>query len=232
MRINQPNKSMDMEVRDINYMLPQYVRQYLFFCKNEDPEKIIFPMFLSIPHPTKPGVMVPIEWISPTDPVAIEIAQDGSNILEVTPEQETIIDKKEDETKVLKAELAEAATLAPEDLIRQQEEAALPDEPEPEPIVEVPKDEPSPSAAKVAFNVGTDQPPSDRQPKQPPGGDLGPGAGPDGMGKRDDRDQINTKRDLIDGPDIEGAEEKPFDKEIKRDDKGNPIVEDKPDAQT
>ena len=48
MRINQENKSLDMEARDLNYILPAYVRSYLFYSKNEMPAKIIFPMLASV----------------------------------------------------------------------------------------------------------------------------------------------------------------------------------------
>lgn len=40
-------------------------------------------------------------------------------------------------------------------------------------------------------------------------------------------DQTRTARDLLEEPEIEGTPEKEFEKEIKRDEKGNPIVEDK-----
>ncbi len=50
------------------------------------------------------------------------------------------------------------------------------------------------------------------------------------MGSRGGKDQVNTKRDLLDEPDINEAEEKEFGKEVKRDANGNPIVEDNPSA--
>lgn len=259
MRINEENKSIDIEVRDINYILPAYVRSYQFYSKNEMPTKIVFPMFPSV---RVGDIEIPIEYISPLDPVAAEIAEDGKSVAEVTPEQEAILDEKDEENKRLRAEveslttneqggeeggtqipepefvavpedekvegltpeeesyeLAKAdLTPAPEDLIRQQEEAALPDE--------------SVSPAKAAF-AEPDKPAvpaidHDRIPKQPPGGDIGPGLGLSDMHARDRRDQVQTARDLIEEPAIDESEEKDFDKEVKRDGQGRPVIEDKP----
>ncbi|GAH64781.1 unnamed protein product [marine sediment metagenome] len=102
MRINAESKSVDMEARDINYILPAYVRSYLFYSKNELPEKIIFPMFPSV---IVQGKEITIEYVPPLDQLAVEIAQDGSNIAEVTPAQEAVLDEKDEEIKKLKADL-------------------------------------------------------------------------------------------------------------------------------
>ena len=125
MRINSDNKTMDIEARDINYILPTYVRSYQFYSKNELPTKIIFPMFVSV---KAAGVDIPIEWVPPLDPVAVEIGKDGSNVAEVTEEQEAALDKKDAEIKRLRAEVEELAKNqplkpAPEDLVRQEQEA-------------------------------------------------------------------------------------------------------------
>lgn len=259
MRINQENKSLDMEIRDINFILPPYVRSYQFYCKGEAPEKIVFPMFPSVDivgedreiHP------MPIEWVSPESPVAKEIAKDGAEISEVTPEQEAELDEKDKEIATLKKQIADlitpstrtlkedesALTPAPEDILRQQEEDALAEQEaamttEAEAEVKAAAEH-AESPARAAFaeveptaeekaKIEASQPV--RQPKQPPGGDIGPGQPPSDMGARDSRDQVRTARDLIEEPEIEGAEEKPYEKEIKRDDQGNPIIEDKPDA--
>ncbi len=267
MRINQENKSLDIEARDINYILPAYVRSYLFYSKNEFPEKIIFPMFASVTllAADRQSVVIPIEWVPPLDAIATEIAKDGSDVAEVTPAQEAALDEKDEEIDRLKAEIAglktteegedvvggtvsedttdEASDLqleedttpvpAPDDLIRQQEEAAIPleaiDEKETEEQTATRleeqvggKPEP-PSKAKVAFNIGTN-----RIPKQPPGGDIGPGSGLSDMHARDHGDQQRTARDLKEEPDIKEEEEKPFEKEVSRDNSGKPVVGDKP----
>ena len=227
MRVNQETKSVDMEARDINYILPAYVRSYLFYSKNEMPEKIIFPMFLSV---SVQGKEIPIEYVPPLDPVAIEIAKDGSNVAEVTSAQEAVLDEKDEEIKRLKADLAKTqaelegtAGRYVEDLRAiPNEEATIADKPEP--IV---------SAAKAAFAIDPDpthQPPAGRAPKLPPGGDIGPGIGPSDMQPRDRRDLARMKQDLAEGPDIDDEAEKPFEKEIKRDKQGKPVVEDKPNA--
>ena len=243
MRINDENKSMDMEVRDINYILPAYVRSYLFYSKNEMPEKIIFPMFPSVAmvDANRQSITIPIEYVPPLDAVAVEIAEDGKSVAEVTPAQEAALDEKDEEIKKLKAEVAEL-TPAPEDLIRQQEENAqqAADEAadnileiETEPDTEV-------SPAKAAFaepiKVEAEEKPDGsvtttftapvRQPKQPPGGDIGPGLPLSDMHPRDRTDQIRTARDLTEGPEIDEAVEKEFDKTVSRDEQGRPVVED------
>lgn len=229
MRINEQNKSMDMEARDINYILPAYVRSYLFHCKNEMPDMIVFPMFPSVKVGDKE---IPIQYVPPLDAVATEIAEDGASVPEVTLAQEAELDKKDEEIKMLKARIEEmkpkqedtiapdepqAVSPAPEDLIRQQEETAQAAKEEAE------------SPAKGAFKVDADpahQPPPDRKPNQPPGGDIGPGQGPSDMHPRGKGDQITTQRDLLEEPEIDETKEKPFEQSIKRDDKGNPVVED------
>lgn len=242
MRVNQDNKSVDMEARDINYILPAYVRSYLFYSKNEMPRKIVYPMFPSV---TVQGKEIPIEYVPPLDAVAVEIAKDGGDVAEVTPEQELVLDEKDDRIKELKEEVL---TPAPEDLIRQQEEAAALNGPDygTDPPIEK-QEEMSP--AKAAFAEAEDKVESgerpsepsenkgikggrplqpDRQPKQPPGGDIGPGSALSDMQARDRKDQIRTARDLVDEPDINEAEEKEYEKPITRDEEGKPVVEDNP----
>jgi hypothetical protein len=104
-RINKESKSVDMEVRDINYILPQYIRSYLFYSKNEDPVEIVFPMFSSVPHPTKTGVRVPIRWVPELSEIAVEILKDGADVAEVTEEQIAKLDEKDEEIKRLREDL-------------------------------------------------------------------------------------------------------------------------------
>lgn len=105
MRINKETKSIDIETRDMNYILPQYVRNYMFYTNNEDPVEIVFPMFSSVPHPLKAGVRVPIRWVPEISEIAIEIKEDGKDIPEATEEQIASVDTKDEEIKKLKAEL-------------------------------------------------------------------------------------------------------------------------------
>ena len=260
MRINTDNNTVDMEARDINYILPAYVRSYLFYNKNIMPQKIIFPMFPSI---KVDNTVIPIEYVSPTDPRAVELAKDASNIPEVTPEQEALLDAKDEEIKKLKVKVAELETPAakepltptPEDLLRQVQEEALPGEGEDKPPAESPAktafaglepvpeeetteglteeeqtyeaaraDQPGPEALKVDPDPAH-QPPPGRKPGQPPGGDIGPGQGLSDMHARDRKDQAQTTRDLLEEPEIKEEEQVPFEKVIKRDDKGRPIIE-------
>lgn len=246
MRINQENKSVDMEARDINYILPAYVRSYLFYNKNEMPEKIIFPMFPSVKVGDKD---IPIEYVPPLDAIAVEIAENGKSVAEVTPEREAVLDEKDERIKELKAEVAvkpedilepiepgsdEAISKgapAPEDLIRQQQETIEQLEDETADLqLEVDTSPPAESPARAAFQVDPNpahQPPPDRKPIQPPGGDIGPGMGLSDMHARDRRDQIRTARDLAEEPEIVEEAEKPYEKDITRDEQGRPVVEEK-----
>lgn len=86
MRANTIDKTMDMEARDLNYILPAYVRSYMYVSKNEDPKEIIFPMLESCPHPFKAGVTIPIRYVPALSPEAIEITVDGQDIAEALAE--------------------------------------------------------------------------------------------------------------------------------------------------
>jgi len=231
MRVNTEQKSVDIEQRDINYILPAYVRSYLFYSRNELPEKIIFPMFPSV---IVQGKEIPIEYVHPLDAIAVEIAQDGASVAEVTPEEEATLDEKDDRIKGLKEELS-----SPQSPQAEPEEVLEPIEPGSEEAISAGAptlDEVSPARAAfaeeeppdVAEAVPTTPPPPapsvDRQPKQPPGGDIGPGSALSDMQARDRRDQIRTAKDLIDEPDINEAEEKEYEKPITRDKEGKPLV--------
>lgn len=231
MRINDTDKQMEMEARDINYILPAYVRSYLFYSKNEMPERIIFPMFSSV---MVGSVEIPIEYVPPIDPVAVEIAQDGKDVPEVTPVQEAALDEKDEEINRLKTEISSLQSKSvdsplkaiDEDETEEQTAARLEEEVggKPEPV----------SKARAAFTVDGNpkhQPPPDRKPNQPPGGDIGPGLGPSDMHARDRRDQARTKKDLAEEPDINEAEEKEFEKTVSRDKQGKPVVEESDDKE-
>jgi len=127
MRVNIDAKTVDMEARDINYILPAYIQLYLFTSKNQDPDKIVFPMFLSVPHPSKPGVHVPIEWVPMTDPRVAEIAEDGSIVPEVTPEQEAALDAKDENVKELKQQVADSVSPAKASMQKIKIPAKVPD---------------------------------------------------------------------------------------------------------
>ena len=242
MRINDENKSVDMEQRDINFTMPPYIRNYQFLNKNELPDKIIFPMFQSVNIQGADGKMhlIAIEYIAPDSPVAVEIAKDGAGIQEITPAQEVVLDEKDEEIKRLKAEVA---ALTPtgrggEDevggttILSDEELAKLPN-----PIdslqIDVEKADGivvtlDSSPARAAFAETTS--PEPRIPKQPPGGDIGPGQPLSDTHPRDSRDQTMTAKALQPEAEIKEEEEKPFEKKITRDETGKPIVEDKSDA--
>ena len=218
MRVDPERKSVDMEKRDIDYMLQSYVRLYLFESKNAEPDVITFPMFQSAPHPYKKGVRVPIQYVPELSPIALDIAQDGVDIPEATPESEAAADKKEDEYNAMKARIAElesevarASTVTADDL--EQEEA---DKQFEEDTVE----DATPSLARTAFagiqtesaiaGISPDQPTPERlaKVKEPEGGALPPGTQSDYGGRRDSRDQNRIARDLMPEKEINEDEER------------------------
>lgn len=205
MIIDDKNKQILMEARDINFILPRYIANYLFGMKNEDPVRIVFPMFPAAPHPVKPGVLVPIQWISPTDPLAKFIAEDGGDVPEVTPEQEAELDTKDKVVEELKEQVEEPPTTP----IEQEEGEEVGGSTEEQPAVtpKIKQDDKEPvSKAKAAFaRVKIEKA---RVPKMPSGGDLGSGH-PDNLGTRDTRLEGQMKSDLKDDVDVKEEEELP-----------------------
>src|SRR3990167_6836634 len=208
MIIDNVNKQIQMEARDINYILPPYIRQYLFYMKNEDHIEIIFPTFNSVPHPTKAGVRVTIRYVPELSEIAVSIARDGSSVKEIAPEAEAVLDAKDEEIKKLKEQLA---VLSPR---TGSDDTSTPPNP-------------TPSISQAHTNAeitGQDLANLVRMPRQhehlaPPGEPL------DNMHQRSNTDLRMAKADMLDGPEIDEDKQKPFDKEEKRDDEGRPIVE-------
>jgi len=199
MIIDKENNRILIEPRDINYILPAYVRQYLFHTRNQKLEAIVFPMFESVPHPVD-YTAVPIEWIASTDPVAISIIEDGKDVGEVTADVEAEIDRLEDQVKEAKAALESiggeedgmGSQLQTE--IATSESAAIDDS----------KAAPPKSKAKLASERM-----AARQPKMPPGGDIGAGS-PSDLSARDVRLEKQIRQDLRDEPTVSEAEEKEY----------------------
>ncbi len=274
MRANIENKSMDMEVRDINVFLPAYIRSYLYVSKNESPDKIIFPMFPTVPHPYDPSKRIPVEYYPMDSPVVAEIAEDGKDVKEATEAELDAKDAQEDRIKeltakvkeleattegrggvvgttketiilgeegvvgkmadVLKAEplsveydissdpaadTKEVVTPAPEDILRQQQEA----EEEPEDIVQVEIDKDGNIVPKATTKPGLAPA---REPRKPDVV-IEPGAQLDGMQSRDRDNQKRIARDIAPEPEVDEEKEVPFDKETGRDSKGKPTVKGK-----
>jgi cobalamin biosynthesis protein CobT len=85
MRINRENNSIEMEPRDVNYILPGYVRAAQFHNQNKLPEEVVFPMFKEFPYrdpSTNKNVMVKIRWVEEDSEEAQSIISDGSNVKE------------------------------------------------------------------------------------------------------------------------------------------------------
>lgn len=138
MIVNEKDEQVEMESRDWNLIMPAYVRQYMYLAKNTDPKKVVFVMFKSVQHPTKPEIQVPVVYVEEGSPEAKAIMHDGSNVPEASEADILAADERWDNVEVirtrlteLESEIAESArilTPAPEDLIRQEQEANPPDE--------------------------------------------------------------------------------------------------------
>ena len=231
MILNQRGKTMDMESMDINYMLGAYLVNYLFDSRNEDPKSVVFPMFPSFPHPKKPGVMIPIKWIAPDDPIALGIVEDGSNIPEVTPEEEAALDAKDEEIAKLEKEVVELES-KPVEAVTEESSAIeeqiskdghifrstdrgaswtdLGEEPSKEAALEETLANVIKEEAKTVKDIesGKQSEQADRVPKMPAGGDLGHGS-PDGMGSRDVRLDAKIAVDLKEDADVNEDKEIP-----------------------
>jgi len=114
MRANVDRGTMDMEARDINYVLDAYLLNYFYASKNEDPKEIIFPKFPSVPHPRKPGVVIPIRYVEVDEPIVQDIVNDGRDIPETPvveiPREETT---EEDTAKEAEHPAAKDKELSP-----------------------------------------------------------------------------------------------------------------------
>ena len=221
MRVNDSNKSVDIEQRDLNFILGTYVRTYMFISKNEDPDEIIVPMFESIQHPTKKGVSIPVRYVPPLSPEAIEITQDGADIPDVATEEDIA---KADATEEAVHAIAEASgAVEPPFEIGDHDEEERIDEAEelPEPVLpEIPDEPPAP----IPLEPGEESEPK-REPRQP----EHPATGhPDNMHpRRSDDDTRKIAKALEQGSgDVDDQPSKPFEKVIKRDASGEPVVED------
>jgi len=226
MIINTDQKQMQMEQRDINYILPAYIRQYLFQSKNIDPDEIVFPMFSSVPHPVKRGVTVPIRWVPEISPEAMEIAIDGTVVSEATEEE--IVAKDEEDEMRMEAK-AEIETLSIEPPEADSPPASAPEELSParaafaeiagESIHKVEKERYEEKDAQIQQMESTikdaEVPPTAREIKGPPSGPiLPPGTPLDNMAPRDRGDQMLVAKSLVPEPDVE--EDKEVEVEIKK----------------
>ena len=247
MRINDKDKQMEIESRDINYILPAYLRSYLFFTKNVMPERIIFPMFPSVKID---GLDIPIEYLPHIDPIVAEITTDGSNVAEVTAQQEAELDDKDEEIKRLKSELAElkppastewggealggkgsavkeASFVKLKPATKSKAKSAFADAVgnSVHKVERARYEAEDKRLKKIASSISKPELPA-RKPKLPPGGDIGAGLPLSDMHARDARAEKQMKRDLMSEPDINEAEEKLYEKEIARDEQGRPLIND------
>jgi len=101
MRINNKDQKLEMEERDWNYIMPAYLRSYLFYTKNIPPAEVVFPMFKAVKYGE---MMIPVRWVEPDSKEAMEVQADASNVPEAT---EAEIAQKDAEEKPPIAEQVE-----------------------------------------------------------------------------------------------------------------------------
>ncbi len=200
MIVNEQNKSMDIESRDINYLLSAYLRMYLFQTRNVDPEKIIFPMFRSVPHPFKKGMQIPVEYVPDDSPVALTIKEEGSNVPETTPLSEATADAKEKEYQHMKKRIAELEAEVTSTLLGEH----------PAEVIEVHNDSAKDKDTAISGVDEAHQPSPSRLAKIKVAGNPAPTGSPTDYGsKRDPADARRIAQDLLPEKEINEEDEKP-----------------------
>lgn len=111
MIVDAEMKQILIEPRDINFFLQAYINQYMYIRKGESPERILFPKYRSVPHPTAES-QVFVEWLELDDPYAQGIIHDGKDIPEITPEVEQMLNDKDEEIRRLKEQLEQLPEVA------------------------------------------------------------------------------------------------------------------------
>lgn len=121
MRINDENQKLEMEERDWNYIMPAYLRSYLFYTKNTPPVEVVFPMFKTVKY----GEMtIPVRWIEPDSEEAVAVATNASNVAEASEAEiaQKDVEERPSIAEQVKEITEEVLTPTPEDLLRQQQE--------------------------------------------------------------------------------------------------------------
>jgi hypothetical protein len=190
-RINTENNSIDIEARDINFILDNYAVSYKFSTKNAPIDRVIIPMFATTK--TRYGE-IKIEFVPDTSAFAKELVEDGEAVKEVSPVQA-------DELAVQDARV-QHLTAAKEYIDKATGYAGKPVLPPANPVVTAP--------------VKT---PIAREPKQPSGTIIPPGSGGLGLAPRDPNDLRHTKQDIAPEKDIDESKEKAVN--VSKDDSGN-----------
>jgi hypothetical protein len=218
-RINDKDETMDMEARDFNYILPAYVRAYMYYQKNELPKAIIWPMFRSVPNPLNPAETIPVIYVELESERAKDISQDGAEIPEATEEVIAKADEEEDRIKALTDKIEELEKELQErpDMFEIAKNSVN--------IPEIEDIETESTIGNPNFDINSLPPMKEgRTPKLPDHPAVG---SPDGMQSRDARADSLIKKDLMIGDDLgEDESEVPYEKNISRDADGNPVVED------
>jgi len=210
---------MQMEARDWHYILGRYIRRYQFLNKGAIPDEIVFPMFESVPHPTKGQQPIPVRYVPEISPEAQAIAEDGENVPETSEEELTAIEVRDREIEELRKRVSEFEG--------QPDKAFEPMPPEESDAVKEAKAEAelqgvNPDEEAMRADIAPAPENSDRKPIMP----EHPAEGqPDDTYPKDPTMLTKVRSALRDDPDIDESAEKPFEKTVTRDEKGEPKVE-------
>jgi hypothetical protein len=195
MRINIENKSMDIEARDINFIIDQYAINYKFASRNTPLECIVIPMFAVAK--TRYGD-IPIQFVPDISNYAKELAEDGKTVVEATPEQTDEIAKEDAKMQQATKEIKKAFAESP-----------IAREPNKDTKYEI----------GIGKAVGKDYSVTTRIPKQPAGPIIPPGSGGLSLSPRDPADLRHTAMDLAPEKDIDESKQKNI--SVSKDESGN-----------
>ena len=96
MRVNNETKSMDIEPREINFLVDHYMAGYLMRNNNIMPEVVTFPLYTTA-HTQNYGD-IPIRFVKMNSQEAWDIVEDGKNVPEATNEEIAELDRREQPT--------------------------------------------------------------------------------------------------------------------------------------
>jgi len=86
---------MEMEQRDIEYLLTAFLRAYKFYRQNTLPDKITFPMIKKFTD-KESGVVIPIEFVEASEPAGTDAAVNTMAEQALTDMAEELPEVKED----------------------------------------------------------------------------------------------------------------------------------------
>ncbi len=227
-------KQMQMEQRDWNYIMNSYMMRYLFMNKNQAPDEVVFPMFEYVVHPRQPGVHIPVLWVPSISAEAAAIAEDGAVVPETSEAVLKEIEERDREIERLKKEVEslqghqdtykpsdEEFAQIKKDIMQDGEGEALNNEGLTEEeqqheamVADLAPSTPPHSIDPAILAVPVD-PEKIKLPEHPATGQSDQTYG------RMGNDLIQAKRDMMQEPELDEAEQKPYEKQVVKSEDGD-----------